>query len=171
MLEEAVAAARDDVAAEEAEETWSPTISIGMAVLIPESYVGDLSVRLGLYRRLSALTDSQEIDSFAVELVDRFGPLPPEVENLLQVVAIKQACKRAGVEKIEAGPKGAVVAFRNNDFGNPQGLIGFIQQFAGGAKLRPDHKLVVMRDWSDSARRLTEVKRLAERLAEIAEQA
>ncbi|MEQ8604023.1 MAG: transcription-repair coupling factor [Marivibrio sp.] len=168
MLEEAVAAARDEVAAEEVEETWSPAITIGAPVLIPEKYVSDLSVRLGLYRRLSALTDRREIDAFAVELVDRFGPLPAEVENLLQVVAIKQACKRAHVEKLDAGPKGAVVAFRNNDFPNPQGLIGFIQKFAGSAKLRPDHKLVVMRDWDGEADRLKGARQLADRLSEIA---
>ncbi|MFC6856719.1 transcription-repair coupling factor [Marivibrio halodurans] len=168
MLEEAVAAARDDVAAEEVEETWSPTITLGTAVLIPEKYVGDLSVRLGLYRRLSALKDRKEIDAFAVELVDRFGAMPREVENLLEVVAIKQACKRANVEKIDAGPKGAVVTFRNHDFPNPQGLIGFIQKFGGSAKLRPDHKMVLMRNWEAEPDRLKGARNLADRLSEIA---
>ena len=168
MLEEAVAAARDDVSAEEIEETWSPTITLGTAVLIPEKYVGDLSVRLGLYRRLSALKDTKELDAFAVELVDRFGRMPQEVENLLEVVAIKQACKRANVEKIDAGAKGAVVSFRNNDFPNPQGLIGFIQKLAGSAKLRPDHKMVLMRDWEGEKARLKGARNLADRLSEIA---
>jgi transcription-repair coupling factor (superfamily II helicase) len=171
MLEEAVAAARDHVSAEEVEETWSPTITLGTAVLIPEKYVSDLSVRLGLYRRLSALKDLKEIDAFAVELVDRFGQMPREVENLLEVVAIKQACKRANVEKIDAGPKGAVVSFRGNDFPNPQGLIGFIQKFAGSAKLRPDHKLVLMRNWDGEQERLKGARNLADRLSEIAAQA
>ncbi|MCR9219931.1 MAG: transcription-repair coupling factor [Alphaproteobacteria bacterium] len=171
MLEEAVAAARDETVAEQMEETWSPAITTGASVLIPERYVPDLSVRLGLYRRLSQLADAKEIDAFAVELADRFGPLPQEVENLLEVVAIKQACKRAHVEKIDAGPKGALVTFRNNSVPNPQGLIGFIQKFAGTAKLRPDHKMVVMRDWSGEKERLRGARSLATRLAEIAERA
>lgn len=168
MLEEAVAAARDHIAAEEIEETWTPTITIGIAVLIPEKYVPDLTVRLGLYRRMSDLKDRREIDSMAVELADRFGKMPEEVENLLEVVAIKQACKAAGILKIDAGPKGAVVSFRNDDFANPAGLIGFIQKMAGTAKLRPDHKMVVMRPWTDTHRRLIGVRKVAEALAKVA---
>ncbi|MDF1747656.1 MAG: transcription-repair coupling factor, partial [Alphaproteobacteria bacterium] len=167
MLEEAVAAARDHVAADEIEETWTPTINVGIAVLIPEKYVPDLSVRLGLYRRLSDLKDSREIDRFAVEMVDRFGPMPDEVANLLQIVAIKQACKAAGISKVDAGPKGALISFRNDDFANPGGLIGFIQKMAGAAKLRPDHKMVIMRAWSDSERRLSGVRKIAEALARV----
>ncbi|MDW3207539.1 MAG: transcription-repair coupling factor [Alphaproteobacteria bacterium] len=168
MLEEAVAAARDHVAAEEIEETWTPTINVGIAVLIPEKYVPDLSVRLGLYRRLSDLKSAKEIDQFAVEVVDRFGPMPEEVENLMAVVAIKQACKAAGIEKVDAGPKGALISFRNDAFSNPAGLIGFIQRMAGTTKLRPDHKLVIMRPWTDSKRRLKGVRKVAEALAKVA---
>nr|WP_319637318.1 transcription-repair coupling factor [Pacificispira spongiicola] len=168
MLEEAVAAARDHIRAEEIEETWTPTINVGIAVLIPEKYVHDLSVRLGLYRRLSDLTSRKEIDAFAVEIVDRFGPMPDEVENLLEIVAIKQACKKAGIDKIDAGPKGASISFRNDDFSNPAGLIGFIQKMAGTAKLRPDHKMVVMRPWTEPKRRLTGVRKVAEALAKVA---
>lgn len=167
MLEEAVAAVRDHIAAEEVEETWTPTINVGIAVLIPEKYVPDLSVRLGLYRRLSDLKTNKEIDHFAVEIVDRFGPMPSEVENLLSVVAIKQACKRAGIEKVDSGPKGALVTFRNDEFSNPAGLIGFIQKMAGSTKLRPDHKLFVMRPWTDSKRRLSGTRKVAEALARL----
>ncbi len=167
MLEEAVAAARDHISAEEIEETWTPTINVGIAVLIPEKYVPDLSVRLGLYRRLSDLKDAREIDRFAAEIVDRFGKMPDEVANLLQIVAIKQACKVAGIAKIDAGPKGALLSFRNDDFANPAGLIGFIQKMAGSAKLRPDHKMVIMRPWTDAERRLTGVRKVAEALARV----
>lgn len=167
MLEEAVAAARDDYA-EDVEETWSPTINIGAAVLIPEGYVSDLPVRLGLYRRLSGLKDRAELDAFAVELIDRFGSLPEAVENLLKVVEIKQHCRKAGIEKIDAGPKGAVIAFRNNSFANPQGLVGFIQKSLNTIKLRPDHKLVVMRAWETPKQRIKGVARCAADLASVA---
>ncbi len=167
MLEEAVAAARDDFP-EDVEETWSPTINIGAAVLIPENYVSDLPVRLGLYRRLSGLKDRKEIDAFAVELIDRFGSLPEAVENLLKVVEIKQLCRKAGIEKVEAGPKGAVITFRNNSFANPQGLVGFIQKSLNTIKLRPDHKLVVMRAWDTPKQRIKGVARCATDLADVA---
>ncbi len=166
MLEEAVAAAKADHQ-EEVEDQWSPMITIGAAVLIPDSYVADLPARLSLYRRLSSLQTKAELDGFAVELIDRFGPLPDSVENLLKVVRIKQLCRRAGVEKVDAGPKGAVLHFRNDTFANPEGLIGFLQQQAGAAKLRPDHKLVVMKGWETPDRQLKGVSNIMVMLAKI----
>ena len=120
MLEEAVASLRaggDDVG----EERWSPQITIGMPVMIPETYVPDLQLRMSLYRRLADLDDAAEIDAFGAELIDRFGPLPEEVDSLLKVVFVKSLCRRANVEKVDAGPKGAVIAFRGNNFANGAG--------------------------------------------------
>ncbi|MDB5410157.1 MAG: transcription-repair coupling factor [Rhodospirillales bacterium] len=169
LLEEAVAAARSTGdGAGEAAEDWTPQIAVGTAVLIPESYVADLGIRLGLYRRIATLLDRREIDGFAAELVDRFGPLPPEVENLLEIIAIKRLCRDAGIEKVEAGPKGAVLTFRNNSFANPAGLLDFIRQQVGTAKLRSDHKLVVIRGWEDAKGRVAGVNRLLQALAKSA---
>src|SRR5438105_10895959 len=102
---------------------WSPQTTVGTPVLIPEDYVADLSVRLGLYRRLAEIEEEREIDAFGAELVDRFGKLPQEVEHLLKIVAIKALCRRANVEKIDAGPKGVVLSFRDNTFANPDALV------------------------------------------------
>ena len=113
MLEEAVASLKAGITAPVADR-WSPQITIGTPVMIPEDYVADLPVRLALYRRLAEIEDEREIEAFGAELADRFGPLPLEVEHLLQIVAIKSLCRQANVEKIEAGPKGAVITFRDN---------------------------------------------------------
>ena len=170
MLEEAVANIRDggDMAGDDSKE-WSPAISIGTPVLIPEAYVQDLGLRLGLYRRMATLADEAESENFAAELIDRFGKLPDEVENLLKVLSIKRTCKQANIEKLDAGPKGAVISFRGNSFDNPAGLVGFISQQTGAAKLRPDHKLVVMRAWEREEDRIRGVTRLVRDLAAIAE--
>jgi transcription-repair coupling factor (superfamily II helicase) len=172
LLEEAVANARagagEAEAEGDAEEAWSPQINLGTSVLIPERYVPDLHVRMGLYRRAASLVDRAEVDAFAAELIDRFGALPQEVENLLQILSIKQLCRDAGVEKLDAGPKGAVVAFRGDSFANPAGLVGFIQSQPGKVKLRPDHKLVYQRQWESASERATGVRHLLERLAGIA---
>src|SRR5205814_681788 len=138
MLEEAVAAARSAGGDGTAPEEWTPQITIGMPVLIPETYVADLGVRLGLYRRIAQLSSRRERDAFAAELIDRFGPLPPEVENLLQIIGIKRDCREAGVERVEAGPKGAVITLRGNRFANPQGLVELIQKNAGTLPERRD---------------------------------
>jgi transcription-repair coupling factor (superfamily II helicase) len=166
MLEEAVVAARSDGEAAAVEE-WTPQIAIGMPVLIPEAYVSDLGVRLGLYRRIAQLADAREGDAFAAELIDRFGPLPPEVENLLQIIAIKRACREAGVERVEAGPKGAVIGLRGNRFANPAGLVELIQKQAGTLRLRPDHRLVYLRNWDDEKARLKGVAGLVQALVKL----
>jgi transcription-repair coupling factor (superfamily II helicase) len=160
MLEEAVKATREAGVETPPAEDWTPTIALGTPVLIPEAYVEDLGVRLGLYRRIATLVDKDEIESFAAELIDRFGKLPVEVQNLLDVIAIKQLCKAAGVAKIDAGPKGAVVSFRDNRFVNPLKLVTYITAHAADMKLRPDQKLVYMDDWSSAKDRLAGMNRL-----------
>ncbi|HXV25374.1 MAG TPA: TRCF domain-containing protein, partial [Alphaproteobacteria bacterium] len=167
MLEDAVAEARG-VAVAQPEEGWTPQIAVGTPVLIPESYVPNLPVRLGLYRRIAALVDRSEIDGFAAELIDRFGPLPPEVENLLRMVAIKRLCRAAGVEKVEAGPKGAVVSFHKNSFAKPDELIAFIGRQRKRFSVRPDQKLVEHSVWETPEARVQGVHRLMEELAKLA---
>jgi transcription-repair coupling factor (superfamily II helicase) len=168
LLEEAVAAARQGEGLGEVSEDWAPQIQLGMPVLIPEAYVKDLGVRLGLYRRIADVTDASELEALAVELIDRFGPLPQEVENLLEIIAIKTLCRTANVEKLDAGPKGGVLTFRDNQFPNPAGLIRFISQNIALVKLRPDHKLVYMRNWEAPDKRVAGSRRLLEQLAAIA---
>ncbi|MBM3489900.1 MAG: transcription-repair coupling factor [Alphaproteobacteria bacterium] len=167
MLEEAVTTARSGGVAQA--DAWSPQINLGTAVLIPEAYVADLDVRLGLYRRLAELASRREIDGFAAELVDRFGPLPEEVRHLLEVVDIKRLCLAANVEKLEAGPRGATLAFHGNSYPNPAGLVGFISKQAGTAKLRPDHRLVFLRNWPDEEARLKGALALVGQLAKLAQ--
>ena len=143
MLRQAV-----DVAREGGEEAstvleWTPQINLGLEVRIPEDYVTDLSVRLSLYRRIAGLGSDEDTDSLLAELIDRFGPLPDSVRNLFAIIALKQICKLANVEKIDAGPKGLAIGFRDNYFANPDQLIGWIAGQQGRVQLRADHKLIV----------------------------
>ncbi|PCH74913.1 MAG: transcription-repair coupling factor [Rhodobacteraceae bacterium] len=148
MLEEAIAKIRagEMEGLSEADGQWAPQINLGVPVLIPEKYVPDLDVRLGLYRRLSSLTTKVELEGFAAELIDRFGKLPKEVNTLLLVIRIKAMCKRAGIAKLDGGPKGATIRFHNDKFASPKGLVEFIGAQNGLAKVR-DNKIVVRRDW------------------------
>lgn len=171
MLEEAVAAARVEAGqagAEPAAERWMPQINIGMSVLIPETYVSDLNVRLGLYRRLADVMELDEVEAIAAEMIDRFGPLPEEVENLLQTVEIKQLCRKGCVEKVDAGFNGAVIMFHDNKYARPDRLVHWITAQGGTVKVRPDQKLVVMRGWNDMAQRLAGVKKVLGELARMA---
>jgi transcription-repair coupling factor (superfamily II helicase) len=168
MLEEAVASLKAGITAPVADK-WSPQITIGTPVMIPEDYVADLPVRLALYRRLAEIEDEREIEGFGAEMADRFGPLPIEVEHLLQIVAIKALCRQANVEKIEAGPKGAVVTFRDNSFANPERLIKYIAE--EGARVRPDQKVVFIDDWEQAEDRLRGTRQILRKLVELAQPA
>jgi transcription-repair coupling factor (superfamily II helicase) len=167
MLEEAVALLKGGGDAE-IEDQWSPQISIGTAVLIPETYVADLDLRLGLYRRLASLEDRPAIDAFAAELVDRFGPPPEEVADLLEIVEIKGLCRKANIAQIDAGPKGASLTFRNKTFPNPKALIDEVQTNADTMRVTPDGKLVVKGDWEKPEWRLKNTRALVRRLARMA---
>jgi transcription-repair coupling factor (superfamily II helicase) len=170
MLEEAVLSLKAGISGPVADK-WSPQITIGTPVLIPEEYVADLPVRLALYRRLAEIEDDRDIEAFAAELVDRFGPLPQEVEYLLQVVSIKSLCRRANVERIEVGPKGAVLSFRDNIFANPEGLIAYIGKYPEGARVRPDMKVVFFEEWETPSQRLKGAAGILRALAGLAEKA
>ncbi len=167
LLEEAVAAARGR-AQEAAQADWSPQLNLGIPILIPEEYVAELTVRMGLYRRIGTLASQGEIDAFAAELVDRFGKMPPEAEFLLMTVALKLLCRRAGVDRIDAGEKALVFSFHDNRFARPERLIAWIQKNAPLVKLRPDHRVVVQRVWPDEGQRLAGVTGIVSALAKLA---
>jgi transcription-repair coupling factor (superfamily II helicase) len=168
MLEEAILNLKAGVA-EPAADRWSPQITIGMPVLIPEDYVSDLSVRLSLYRRLADLTSDEEIENFGAEMRDRFGVLPDEVRYLFKVAAIKAYCRRANVEKVDAGPKGVVITFRENKFAQPDRLVFFIRQHGQAAKVRPDMKVVFLQEWKTPEQRLAGTTEILRQLADLAE--
>ena len=168
MLEEAVAEVKgvDEIA----DTGWSPQISVGVAVMIPEDYVPDLHLRLGLYRRLGEISAPSEIDAFGAELIDRFGPLPMEVQHLLKVVYVKGLCRIANVEKLDAGPKGVVVQFRNKQFPNPAALVGYIAKQGSMAKIRQDQSVFLMRDLPTPEKRLSAAAVIMTQLAGFAKE-
>jgi transcription-repair coupling factor (superfamily II helicase) len=169
MLEEAIleaqAAARG---VKPPTEAFSPQITAEVPILIPEDYVPDLNVRMALYRRLNEMQGRQDIDGFAAEMIDRFGPLPSEAANLLAIIEIKLACLAAGVAKLEAGIKGGLVTFQNDSFANPEGLMAYIDRLGARAKIRPDQKLFIAADWGSDSARLKGALQLATTLGKLA---
>ena len=169
MLEEAIARIRRGEVAlpDVGDGQWAPQINLGVPVLIPEEYVPDLDVRLGLYRRLSGLHTKVELEGFAAELIDRFGKLPREVNTLLLIVRIKEECKKSGIAKFDAGPKGATIQFHNDKYANPAGLVEFIQDQRGLAKVK-GNKIIVRRDWTKESDKIKGAFAIARDLAEKA---
>ncbi|MFG1433045.1 transcription-repair coupling factor [Xanthobacter sp. V2C-8] len=168
MLHEAIAHIKAGIT-DYVDDKWSPNITIGTPVLIPEDYVADLHVRLALYRRLADLQEDQEIDGFGAELTDRFGSAPAEVGHLLQLAKIKALARAANVEKVDAGPKGVVLGFRGNEFADPSGLVKLIAQEGAQAKVRPDFKVVFLREWPSAEARLKGTLAVLKKLAALAQ--
>ncbi|MGR3408967.1 MAG: transcription-repair coupling factor [Paracoccus sp. (in: a-proteobacteria)] len=153
MLEETIAKLKSGELEGTPEDEWAPQLNLGVPVTIPESYIPDLDVRLGLYRRLAELTTKVELEGFAAELIDRFGPLPREVNTLLLVIRIKAMAKRANISKLDAGPKGVTVQFHMDKFPNPAGLVEYLADERGTAKVT-DNKVVLKRDFASDAERI-----------------
>jgi transcription-repair coupling factor (superfamily II helicase) len=167
MLEEAILDARAGGLAQASTRDLSPQITTDAAVMIPDDYVPDLDLRMGLYRRINELEAGQEIEAFAAEMIDRFGPLPDATENLLTLIRIKLNARAAHIAKIDLGPRGALVSFWNDAFPNVDGLLAYVARLEGVAKLRPDMKLTITRAWTDPRARLNGALQLSAGLAKL----
>ncbi len=167
MLEEAILDAKAGGIAEARTRDLSPQITVDAPILIPDDYVPDLDLRMSLYRRINEMEDAREIESFAAELIDRFGKLPSETENLLIVMNVKLNARKAHIAKIDVGPRGALVSFWNDNFPDLPGLLAYVDRLGGVAKLRPDSRLSVTRAWGDPRARLNGILQLSKGLAKI----
>lgn len=172
MLEEAILVAKAEGAGKlPPREALSPTITVDAPILIPEDYVPDLPLRMALYRRLNDAQDRPALDAFAAEMIDRFGPLPPETANLVQLMEIKANAKAAGIAKLDVGTKGALVSFHGDQFANVPGLIAYVERLKGRARIRPDNKLSISGDWVSTGARLNGALQLSKGLGKLAKQA
>jgi transcription-repair coupling factor (superfamily II helicase) len=172
MLEEAILEARADAdGLGKPRGSFSPQITIDAPILIPDDYVPDLSVRMALYRRLNELEQGQDVEGFAAEMTDRFGPIPEPTQNLLKLIQIKQNALIAQVSKMEVGARGTLVSFHQDAPPNVSGLLAYVEKLGETAKLRPDSKLVINRVWSDPASRLNGCLQLSKGLASLARKA
>ena len=165
MLEDAILEAKSGKGADLPREAFSPQINVEVPILIPEDYVPDLDLRMSLYRRINDLDGGTEVEGFAAEMIDRFGPLPEPTQNLLTLIEVKRNCVTAGVAKIDVGPKGALVSFQGDQCPNLPGLLAYVQRLEGTARLRPDSKLVIQRVWKDPKSRLNGALQLSRGLA------
>ena len=172
MLEDAILVAKAEGAGvAPPREALSPVITVDAPILIPEDYVPDLPLRMALYRRLNEAEDRAGLDGFAAEMIDRFGPLPPETANLIQLMEIKANAKAAGIAKLDVGTKGALVSFHGDEFANVPGLIAYVERLKGRARIRPDNRLSVSGDWGSAGARLNGALQLSKGLGKLARQA
>jgi transcription-repair coupling factor (superfamily II helicase) len=144
MLDQAIAELQNEPELNQ-ETELSPSINLGLPVFIPDSYIEDSALRLGIYRRVGNLLDSNEVEKFIDEMVDRFGPIPDEFKNLLEIVKLKKLCNLLHISNLDSGEKGFLVKFwEKTDVSNV--VLSFITSHPRHAKIRPDNKLVFLKN-------------------------
>lgn len=146
MLEEAINRVKGDGPIE---EDTNPSINLGLPISIPEEYIGDKSLRIGLYRRVSSISSKDDLENFRDELIDRFGAIPLEVSNLISIIEIKQICKKLHIQTLDSGPQGFVIKFKDG-YDPTELVMGFIVKNPRNSKIRPDHKFIVLKKLDNS---------------------
>ncbi|MAI97364.1 MAG: transcription-repair coupling factor [Rhodobacteraceae bacterium] len=169
MLKDAIKKLNTDGLASDSEkQSLTPQIDLNVPVLIPESYVTDLNLRLTLYRELSLMGSDSELGDFCERLRDRFGPIPDEINTLVDVMTIKNFCLRAGIEVLRVGSLGLSLSFHNNHFANPDSLMTFIESNKSRIKVK-ENMIIISATWDDNESKMNKVKKIVKSLARMAE--
>jgi transcription-repair coupling factor (superfamily II helicase) len=137
LLGEAVSELKGEPVAERVD----PVISADVEALLPEAFVPEVNQRLALYKRLAEIERADEVELMRAELADRFGPPPPAVETLLDVVALRVSAKAIGVERIEARAGRAVFTFAPSTSVTPDRILSVIAKSRGAMTLKKEYTL------------------------------
>ena len=165
MLEETLDELKKTDAQTPAVESWVPQINIDVSVLIPESYISDFDLRLSLYKKASCLITENELTAFAAELIDRFGPIPSELEALLSIVRLKQLCLKSFVRKINLGDKGILIEFvETKDPGLSEKLLELVMKNKEQVKLKSSNSILLVAQIKAPEKRLQFAKRFLENI-------
>jgi transcription-repair coupling factor (superfamily II helicase) len=120
-----------------------PEVHLPVAAYLPEDYVPDIQQRLALYRRLSGRLTPEMIQDLEEELLDRFGPLPAEGRNLLDVVRTKHFLRRLGIKRLDVQDSFAVLHFAQPERLDLARLIDLLKRQPKSFRLTPDQNLWV----------------------------
>ncbi len=143
-------------------------VELRLPAFLPEAYVGDVHVRLSLYKRIAAAADEAALDELTAELHDRFGPLPPAAHNLLRIAKLKLRARALGVRRLDLGPQGGSVLFEQRSAVDPGTLVRMVQQGAREYRLEGPLKLRVARALPAESARFEFAAQLLRRLGERA---
>ena len=142
-----------------------PEVDLHVPALLPDDYLPDIHLRLVLYKRIAAAVTSEELRELQVEMIDRFGLLPPAAKNLFKIAEIKQAARALGLRKIDVGPGGGSVTFERDTQVDPSVLIKYVQQHSRTHRLDGGTKLRFTLSLEEEEERFTAVQALIEALS------
>ncbi len=142
----------------------SVDINLHVPALLPEDYVPDVHLRLILYKRIASARTDEELRELQVELIDRFGLLPPPARNLLRIAGIKQRARALGIDKLDAAAEGGFLVFGEESRADPVALVGLVQDASRGYRLQGSHRLQFRADLSRLETRFSAVEELLDTL-------
>ncbi|MBH21291.1 MAG: transcription-repair coupling factor [Rhodobiaceae bacterium] len=125
------------------EKDWSPIIKINQSYFIPDTYISDIRVRMGIYKRLSDAADVNELSDLRDEIIDRFGIVPEPVIKLIDILSLKIKCKNTNISKIESGKKGLNITFKDNKFKNLDALLEWIDENKTRVQIKRNNHLFI----------------------------
>lgn len=137
-------------------------VELRVPALLPVDYIADVPLRLTLYKRIAAATDSATLDELTAELIDRFGELPPAAQNLLAIARLKLTARALGIRRLDLGLQGGYVLFEADAAVDPARLVKLLQspgreyRLEGPVKLRISRQLERSSDRFEFARSLLE---------------
>jgi transcription-repair coupling factor (superfamily II helicase) len=167
LLERAVRTLRagGKPAFEEPAEGQATEVDLRVPALIPETYLPDVHARLILYKRIAGARDEEDLSALREEIIDRFGPLPEPLRNLLAIARLKQRARALGVRRVDLGPQGGRVHFEEKAAVDPGSIIRLIQTQPQTYRLDGRDKLRIARELDTAAERISALSDLFDEIA------
>lgn len=143
-----------------------PEIHLDLPAYLPETYIPDIDQRLSAYRRLTKVTELNEISDFKEELIDRFGALPREAVNLLSKVLLRVLSIKAGVKRLDLVGHQLMLCFSEAHIKDPTGIIEMIGSNPKKFEFTSDRVLKARLTKQIKASRLAQTKNILKEIAE-----
>jgi len=141
-------------------------IDLHVPALIPNDYLPDVHTRLVLYKRISAAKDNEALHELQVEMIDRFGLLPEQIQTLFAIHELRFKAKQIGIRKVDVYDQGGRIVFDKEPNVEPMTIIQLIQSEPARYKLDGQDKLRFIADMPDADSRLSILNAVLEALSQ-----
>jgi transcription-repair coupling factor (superfamily II helicase) len=141
-------------------------VELRLPAFLPETYIADVHVRLGLYKRIAAADSDEALDELTAEIYDRFGPLPAVAQSLLKIAKLKLAARAIGVRRLDLGPQGGSVIFEERNSIDPGTVVRMVQKGAREYRLEGPLKMRLSRQLPNEEARFVFANALLKLLGE-----
>jgi transcription-repair coupling factor (superfamily II helicase) len=162
--------ANDNLGTREHDYDFHVQIKLGISLLIPENYIQDLGLRMSFYKKIAAIKNDEDQQNLENEMTDRFGKIPAEILNLMEIAKLKSSCKKTGVEKIEAASDGILISFKDNKFAAPEALLKMVFESKNQIKIISGQKILFVCDVKNENLKIAAANQVIQKLQQLLKQ-